>query len=124
MLNAMKVPARITSAEYGGYTVVTIDGPLTASGGDMLLRTEVGSALEGGASRLVIDFSDLGSLDSSGLGELLRAVGLVRERSGLMAWVGCPRNMLDILEICNVSLDDVLMCAALEDAVSALGTAD
>lgn len=120
MLSAMRAPTTITRTSHRGCTVLEIHGPLAASGGDMMLRREVSASLEAGDGSLVLDFRALTTLDSSGLGELIRALGAVRERGGLMAWVGCPAAMRDILEITRVSLDDVLMCATLDDAAAAL----
>ena len=124
MLGAMRAPTTITRASHRGCTVLEIHGALAASGGDMMLRDAVRAALEAGETALIVDFRALTTLDSSGLGELIRALGAVRERGGLMAWVGCPANMRDILDITRVSLDDVLMCATLDDAAAALACGD
>lgn len=123
-LGAMRAPTTITRASHRGCTVLEIHGALAASGGDMMLRGAVHAALEAGETSLILDFRALTTLDSSGLGELIRALGTVHDRGGRMAWVGCTANMRDILDITRVSLDEVLMCATLDDAAAALACGD
>lgn len=114
-------PIAITSGRRGDVLVVTIAGPLTAAGGDMKLRAAVAEALDTGERRIVIDFERLSTLDSSGLGELMRASTAVRNAGGRMAWAACPPTLLDILEITRVELKDVAFADSLDEAIRELG---
>ncbi len=97
--------------------IVTIVGPVSASGGDMLLRAEVMDAIEAGERRIIVDFSTLSALDSSGLGELVRASDAVSAVDGRMAWAGCPKTMLDLFEITGVTFDCVDFVESVDDAL-------
>ena len=113
-------PVSMTTAEHGDTFAVTISGPLTAGGGDLLLRAEVAEALYNGWRKIVLDFTGLSSLDSSGLGELMRASTAVAESDGWMAWVGCPKTMLDVLTITGVDFENVSILDSLEIALEVL----
>ncbi len=116
MLSLLR-PTSIASSRRRGVIVVTIVGPVSASGGDMLLRAEVKDALDAGERRLILDFSTLSALDSSGLGELVRASDAVCAVQGRMAWAGCPKTMLDLFEITGVSFDGVDFVDSVDDAL-------
>jgi anti-sigma B factor antagonist len=55
------------------------------------LRDKVTELIEQGQSRLVIDLTDVGFMDSSGLGVLVTALKRARERDGALALV-CPEG--------------------------------
>jgi anti-anti-sigma regulatory factor len=100
--------------------VITIVGPVSARGGDAMLRREVVTALAAGERRLVIDFACLTALDSSGLGELVRASIAVRDSGARMAWANCPTTMHDLFEIVNVRFEDVEFADSVDEAVARL----
>lgn len=110
----------MTTAEHGEAFAITISGPVTAGGGDLLLRSEVAEALYNGWRKIVLDFTGLSTLDSSGLGELMRASTAVAESDGWMAWVGCPTTMLDVLAITGVEFENVAILDSLEIALEVL----
>ena len=111
--------ATVSTTKRGHTLVLTISGPLAAGGGDMLFRAALADALEAGERQFVLDFSALGTLDSSGLGELVRAATEVERRGGLMAWVRCPRPMLDVLTITDVRLNGVVFNNSVEGGLAA-----
>jgi anti-anti-sigma factor len=113
-------PTSIAASKQRGVVVVTIVGPVSASGGDLKLRAEISRALEAGDCRIVIDFACLTALDSSGLGELVRASNAVRDCGGRMAWANCPTTMHDLLEIVNVRFQDVEFAGSVDEAVALL----
>ena len=113
-------PIAISTAKRGEASVITIVGPVTAGGGDLLLRAEIAEALYAGERKIVIDFSCLSTLDSSGLGELMRASTAATECQGWMAWAGCPTTMVDVLEITSVKFEHVIFADSVEEACEAL----
>jgi anti-sigma B factor antagonist len=120
LLNPIR-QASITSQERGDLLVVSIVGPLTAGGGDMQLRSILTTGIDAGARRVVLDFGHLSTLDSSGLGELMRASTVIEACGGRMAWAGCPRTMRDILDITGVEFESVVFTSAVDEAIAALG---
>ena len=69
------------SKDKSGVVVVKVDGQLIV-GNRHELKDLIQSALDGGARRLLIDFSGTGYIDSSGLGALVSISKRVREAGG------------------------------------------
>jgi len=111
--------AALTNERRGDVLVISIVGRLAASGGDVALRDVIDHALATGDRKLVLDFEQLQTLDSSGLGELLSAASRVAAVGGWMAWAACPRTMLDLLEITHVDVGGVGFHATVDEAAAA-----
>jgi anti-sigma B factor antagonist len=62
----------ITKREVSGVTILDLSGKLTIGRGDVKLRESLVGALEGGARKLLINIDGVKTIDSSGLGELIR----------------------------------------------------
>ena len=112
---------RLSHSKQGNVLVIAVSGRLTASGGDLAFRQEIADSLEQGERRFVLDFHDLQTLDSSGLGELMSAASSVQIAEGLMAWAACPRTMLDLLRITSVEPAGVDFFDTAAEAVADLG---
>ena len=89
---------------------------------DIALRDVIDHALATGERKLVLDFEELQSLDSSGLGELLSAAGRIAAFDGWLAWANCPRTMMDLLDITHVDVSGVEFHDSV-DAAAAAGQA-
>jgi anti-sigma B factor antagonist len=100
--------------------VLTVTGRLTAAGGDLMFKRQIAEALDQGETHMVIDFDDLQTLDSSGLGELMSASTRVAARDARMFWAACPRFMLDLLEITRVEPPGVEFFDTTDEAVALL----
>jgi anti-anti-sigma factor len=111
--------AVLTNDRRGDVLVVSIVGRLTASGGDLALRDVVDYALASGERKLALDFEQLQTLDSSGLGELLSCATKIAAVGGWFSWVACPLTMMDLLEITHVDVSGVEFHATVDEAASA-----
>lgn len=109
----------LTHEKRGDVLVISIVGRLTASGGDLALRDAIEQALASGELKIVLDFSELQTMDSSGLGELLSVAGKTVAAGGWMAWAACPRTMMDLLKITHVDINDVEFHTTVDEAVAA-----
>jgi anti-sigma B factor antagonist len=56
-----------------GVTIGDLSGRLTAEGGDVVLRSQIERLLDVGARSILLNLSDLQTIDSSGIGELTSA---------------------------------------------------
>jgi len=63
---------KIAKRQVGGVDVLDLIGKLTIGVGDVQLREAVVAALEGGSQKIVINLDSVKTIDSSGLGELIR----------------------------------------------------
>lgn len=62
----------LTKRKVGDVTIFDLDGKLTIGRGDVILRDALIAELEGGGKSVLINLQDAKTIDSSGLGELIR----------------------------------------------------
>ena len=68
--------------DSGNVTVIALTGRITLGEGTSRLREAVRQALERGRKKLVLSLGEVMYVDSSGLGELVRALTTVRVSGG------------------------------------------
>jgi anti-sigma B factor antagonist len=86
------------SKDKSGVVVVKVDGQLIV-GNRHELKDLIQSALDGGARRLLIDFSGTGYIDSSGLGALVSISKRVREAGGELRLSGLNEDLRSLFEL-------------------------
>lgn len=62
----------ITKRTVGDVAIFDLDGKLTIGTGDVVLRDALLEEIERGGRKIVINLQDVKTIDSSGLGELIR----------------------------------------------------
>ena len=62
----------ITKRTVGDVTILDLDGKLTIGKGDVVLRDALVDEVEGGGKKILINLDTVNTIDSSGLGELIR----------------------------------------------------
>jgi len=62
----------LTKRKVGDVTIFDLDGKLTIGRGDVILRDALLAELESGGKSVLINLQDAKTIDSSGLGELIR----------------------------------------------------
>jgi anti-sigma B factor antagonist len=68
--------------EDGSVTVLTVTGDLVIGDAESMFKKTVTRLLEEGHTRLLVDLSGVGFLDSSGLGALVRALTQSQKEGG------------------------------------------
>jgi anti-sigma B factor antagonist len=63
----------ITKRKVGGVAILDLNGKLTIGKGDVALRETLVEELENGGKQVLINLDAVGTIDSSGLGELIRS---------------------------------------------------
>jgi anti-sigma B factor antagonist len=86
------------SRDGSGVTVVKVEGQLIV-GNRQELKDLVGGALERGERRILIDFSQTGYIDSSGLGALVSISKRVREAGGDLRLSGLNEDLRSLFEL-------------------------
>jgi anti-sigma B factor antagonist len=86
------------SRDGSGVTVVKVDGQLIV-GNRQELKDLVFAALDAGERRLLIDFSQTGYIDSSGLGALVSISKRVREAGGELRLSGLNEDLRSLFEL-------------------------
>jgi len=91
----MKVNVR----QRDGVTILDLKGKITIGVGDVALRNAVQDAINGGATKVVINLKDVTTIDSSGVGELVSAFTSATNRGAKLSLANLPSNVSDILQI-------------------------
>jgi anti-sigma B factor antagonist len=81
-----------------GVTTVQVDGQLIV-GNRHELKELVQAALDRGDRRLLIDFSQTGYIDSSGLGALVSVSKRIRESGGELRLAGLNEDLRSLFEL-------------------------
>src|SRR5689334_10304545 len=84
--------------DASGVTVVQVEGQLIV-GNRQELKELVGTALDRGDRRLLIDFSKTGYIDSSGLGALVSISKRIREAGGELRLSGLNEDLRSLFEL-------------------------
>ena len=90
---------KISTRERDGVTILEPKGKITIGVGDVALREAVMHQLEAGRKKILIDMSEVGTMDSSGIGELVAAYTSVNNRGGKLKLLRLPPKISDILQI-------------------------
>ena len=94
-------------------TVVDVEGQLIV-GNRQELKQKVLEELEGGDRKFVIDFSETGYIDSSGLGVLVSLSKKIREQGGELRLSGLNEDLRTLFEL--TKLDTLFRIADTKDA--------
>jgi anti-sigma B factor antagonist len=82
----------------GDVVVLSINGDIAMNGeGANLLADQVRELVQAGYNRLILDLGHVRYVDSAGLGELVHALSVVRNRGGEMKLLNVTRRMGDLL---------------------------
>jgi anti-anti-sigma factor len=91
----MKVNVR----QRDGVTILDLKGKITIGVGDVALRNAVQDAINGGATKVVINLREVTTIDSSGVGELVSAYTTATNRGAKLRLANLPAKVSDILYI-------------------------
>jgi anti-sigma B factor antagonist len=85
-----------------GRDVVAVRGEIDVATSPAL-RDELYEIIDGGARELVLDLTELGFIDSSGLGVLVAALKHMKEQDGELVLAGLAQPALRVFEITDLT---------------------
>jgi len=107
----------LTSREDGDITILTVTGDLVIGEPETTFKKTVTQLLEQGRVNLLVDLSNVGFLDSSGLGALVRALTQSQKEGGQTKLLNAGPQIRKLLQM--TKLDSVFeIHSDLEAAVS------
>ena len=80
-------------------TILDLKGKITIGTGDVALRNSIHQVIENGAKKILINMSDVSTIDSSGIGELVSAYTTATNRGAKLKLYNLPAKVSDILTI-------------------------
>ena len=102
------------------FAIVRLFGALNLGSSLSLVDSQVRQLLEDGVSKLVVDVTGVTHADSSGLGFLMHANGVLQSKGGSMRIAGVGHRLHDLLTMTRV--DQLLKIDETpEESVQALG---
>ena len=98
-------PVRMQTAirQVGGVTVVDISGRITLGEGNVILREIVRDLAEKGANAIVLNLGEVQYIDSSGIGELVKAHTTIRNQGGQLKLTNLNKRLHDLLQMTRLS---------------------
>ena len=107
----------LKSREDGDITILTVTGDLVIGEPETIFKKTVTQLLEEGRVNLLVDLSNVGFLDSSGLGALVRALTQSQKEGGQTKLLNAGPQVRKLLQM--TKLDSVFeLHSDLEAAVS------
>ena len=91
----MVIPTR----EKSGVTILDPKGKITIGDGDVALRETIGTALANGTTDLLINFSRVKRMDSSGLGELVASIEKAKGQGAAVKLSNLSASVSELLTI-------------------------
>lgn len=85
--------------DIGDVRVIELSGKITIGSGDVKMREVIGSALEEGRSKILLDLGGVSAIDSSGIGEMVACYTTVTKRGGQLKLMRLSPKINDILHV-------------------------
>jgi anti-sigma B factor antagonist len=85
--------------QRGDVTILDLKGKITIGTGDVALRNAIQEVMAGGAKKVLINMSEVSTIDSSGIGELVSAYTTATNRGAKLKLYNLPAKVTDILTI-------------------------
>jgi len=113
-------PSKATFREVGTVTVVDLSGMFMLGESSAVLRKAILDLIGKHRNRIILNFRDVTSIDSAGVGELVAAYAEIKRTEGRVRLLSPPKKVCDMLELTQLSR----VFQVYKDEPSALGSFD
>src|SRR5437879_7142236 len=97
----MKIQTSIRQLE--DVSIVDVSGRITLGEGNVALREVVRELVENGHNMILLNLHDVGYVDSSGVGELVKTYTTVRNQGGQLKLLNPSKRVSDLLELTRLA---------------------
>jgi anti-sigma B factor antagonist len=94
-----KMAMKITRREVDGVTVLDLNGRITLGDGEVVLRETIQDLAKEGDKRILLNLGNVPYIDSTGLGELVRAYTTMRKRGAEIKLLNLTKRIHDLLDL-------------------------
>jgi anti-sigma B factor antagonist len=100
-----KTPIKMSTniRQVEDVAIVDVSGRITVGEGNVMLREIVRQLVEAGHKKIALNLYKVGYVDSSGIGELVKAYTTVRTQGGQLKLVNPSKRLNDLLEMTKLS---------------------
>lgn len=92
----------ISRHNVGNVTILDLSGDVTFGAGNVSLRSAIRNALAANGKNLVLNFSDVRFVDSSGVGELVSGMTAANRENGQLKLLNLPPRIRELLAITHL----------------------
>jgi|SRR5208282_1231206 anti-sigma B factor antagonist len=103
MAGSAPVKMQTATRQVGKVTVVDVTGRITLGEGNIILREIVRDLAEKGKKAVVLNLGEVQYMDSSGVGELVKAHTTIRNQGGRLKLANLNKRVHDLLEMTRLS---------------------
>jgi anti-sigma B factor antagonist len=100
-------------------TLVEACGRITMGRNAQELEWTVDNVLQSGATRIIVDLSEVAHIDSTGIGILVMCAGKVAGLGGKIRIAGAHGSVEHVLHLCKIA-EIVPLCATVADAAASI----
>src|ERR1700687_5943267 len=97
------VKMRTNTRQVEDVSIVDVSGRITVDEGNVMLREVVRQLVEAGHKKIAMNLHEVGYVDSSGVGGLVKAYTTVRNHGGQLKLVNPSKRVQDLLQMTNLS---------------------
>jgi anti-sigma B factor antagonist len=90
---------KTTFREIGSVTILDLSGPIALGESSALFGKAIRELTSNDRTKIILNLRDVSSVDSAGIGELVRAYILVKTRTGEMKLLNPTKKVYDLLDI-------------------------
>ena len=95
--------SKATFREVGSVTIVDLSGMFMLGESSAVLRTAILDLTGKRQSKIVLNFREVTSIDSAGIGELVAAYAEIKRIEGRVRLLNPPKKVCDMLELTQLS---------------------
>jgi len=103
MQGSTPVKMQAATRMVGGVTILDISGRITLGEGNVMLREIVRDLSEKGQKAIVLNLGEVNYIDSSGVGELVKAHTTIRNQGGQLKLANLTKRVHDLLQMTRLS---------------------
>jgi anti-sigma B factor antagonist len=90
---------KASSRTVDGVEIISLQGKITIGAGDSQLREVITNAVNNGKNKILLDMSQVTTIDSSGIGELVGSYTTVTNRGGKLKLLHLPAKLNELLHV-------------------------
>lgn len=98
----MPLQMDVVTRESGDVGIVDVRGPIILGEGNVRLRSAIAELLEKGCFKLLLNLAEVSYVDSSGLGEMVKALTTARSRGGQLKIASLNKRLADLLRVTHL----------------------
>ncbi len=103
MQGSTPVKMKTVTRQVGRVVVLDVSGRITLGEGNVMLREIVSDLAEKGNTNIVLNLGEVVYVDSSGVGELVKAHATIRNKGGVLKLANLNKRVHDLLQMTRLS---------------------